>query len=166
MESEIDTFLLPGKDLVQDNRYLSITQLSKPTIQTLSINLKQITSRSAIINQNIRKDKQVIIIKVESNVLIPMNNKRTFYIWDIYKTPHKIKKLLINIHNEMILRQKNKIYDYNSNDLKILISYIKFKTNDFLQNITDIFGFINSLIEKDRSLLNLESVLEFLAQFK
>ena len=113
MESEIDTFLLPGKDLVQDNRYLSITQLSKPTIQTLSINLKQITSRSAIINQNIRKDKQVIIIKVESNVLIPMNNKRTFYIWDIYKTPHKIKKLLINIHNEMILRQKNKIYDYN-----------------------------------------------------
>ena len=162
MESEIDTFLLPGKDLVQDNRYLSITQLSKPTIQTLSINLKQITSRSAIINQNIRKDKQVIIIKVESNVLIPINNKRTFYMWDIYKTPHKIKKLLINIHNEMILRQKNKIYDYNSNDLKILISYIKFKTNDFLQNINDIFGFINSLIEKDRSLLNLESFLEFL----
>lgn len=59
----------------------------------------------------------------------------------------------------MILRQKNKIDDYNSNDLKILISYIKFKTNDFLQNINDIFGFINSLIEKDRSLLNLESFL-------
>lgn len=162
MESEINTVLIPENDFVINNRNISVTQLSKPTIQSLSINLKQITSRSAIINQNIKNDKQVIIIKVETNVIIPINNKHSFYTWDIYKTPHKIKKLLIYIHNEMILKQKNKIDDYSTNDLKILISYIKSKINDFLHIINEVLEFINSLIEKDRSFLNFESFLEFL----